>query len=86
MSVSVEKLCVSRRGERGVGAAMTGVLGGAEREVSVFEGQRVLSDPDWEDNFERTLESLGVGQGKFVTIVDEDDELATIAVAISLLP
>ena len=33
MSVSVEKLCVSRRGERGVGAAMTGVLGGAEGET-----------------------------------------------------
>ncbi|KZV94438.1 hypothetical protein EXIGLDRAFT_611663 [Exidia glandulosa HHB12029] len=69
-----------------LGDVVHGVMGGAGREVSVFEGQRVLSDPDWDDNFERTLDSLGIVQGKFVTIVDEDDELATIAVAICLLP
>jgi ubiquitin-like 1-activating enzyme E1 B len=63
-----------------------GVLGGDKREVSVYEDKRVLSDPDWDDNLERTLESLNVGRGKFLTIVDEDEEWGTIVVALSILP
>ncbi|EIN04677.1 hypothetical protein PUNSTDRAFT_146335 [Punctularia strigosozonata HHB-11173 SS5] len=60
--------------------------GTGPRDVSVYEDKRILSDPDFDDNNDRTLESLGVTRGKFLTIVDEDDELATIAVAISPLP
>jgi ubiquitin-like 1-activating enzyme E1 B len=60
--------------------------GSEMREVSVYEGKRVLSDPDWEDNFERTLESLNVTRGKFLNIVDEDGELESVAVAIAMLP
>ena len=56
------------------------------REVSVYEDKRVLSDPDWDDNNERTLESLNVTRGKFLSIVDEDGEYATIQVAIGVLP
>ncbi|KAI1798438.1 hypothetical protein LXA43DRAFT_30912 [Ganoderma leucocontextum] len=69
-----------------------GVLGvgegddGERREVSVYEDKRVLSDPDWDDNNERTLESLNVTRGKFLSIVDEDGEYATIQVAIGVLP
>ena len=53
-----------------------------EKEVSVYEDKRVLSDPDWQDNYERTLESLNVTRGKFLTIVEEDgdDEGGTISV------
>jgi ubiquitin-like 1-activating enzyme E1 B len=74
-----------------LGEVISGVLGQGDgegtgpRDVSVYEDKRVLSDPDWDDNHERTLESLGVTQGKFLTIVDEDDELATLALAISPL-
>ncbi|OCH85042.1 hypothetical protein OBBRIDRAFT_785397 [Obba rivulosa] len=71
-----------------------GILGSGEgdedgtgsREVSVYEGQRVLSDPDWDDNNERTLESLNVTRGKFLTIVDEDGEWGTIQVGVGVLP
>ena len=59
---------------------------GERREVSVYEDKRVLSDPDWDDNNERTLESLNVTRGKFLSIVDEDGEYATIQVAIGVLP
>lgn len=77
-----------------LGEVVRGVLGegGGEgkgvgmREVSVYEEQRVLSDPDWEDNYERTLESLNVTRGKFLSIVDEESEYATIQVAIGALP
>ncbi|ADV23124.1 Ubiquitin activating enzyme E1, putative [Cryptococcus gattii WM276] len=45
---------------------------GEDVEWTVFEGGRLLADPDFEDNFERTLEDLGVGQGKILTVRDED--------------
>ncbi|KAF5339556.1 hypothetical protein D9611_011489 [Ephemerocybe angulata] len=69
-----------------LGEVVKGLLGDDEREVSVYEGQRVLSDPDWDDNNERTLESLSVTRGKFLAIVDEEGELTTLSVGIALLP
>ena len=69
-----------------LGDVVRGILGNDEREVSVYEDKRVLSDPDWNDNYERTLESLNVTRGKFLTIVDEDGEWASIAVALCNLP
>jgi ubiquitin-like 1-activating enzyme E1 B len=61
-----------------------------EAEVSVFEDKRILADPDFDDNWSRTLEDLGCGRGKFITIVDEEGEggggWGTIAVAVGLLP
>ncbi|PFH51632.1 hypothetical protein AMATHDRAFT_74813 [Amanita thiersii Skay4041] len=69
-----------------LGDIIKGILGNSEREVSVYEDKRVLSDPDWEDNYERTLESLNVTRGKFLSIVDEEGELATISVALGDLP
>ncbi|KAH7908705.1 hypothetical protein BJ138DRAFT_1103289 [Hygrophoropsis aurantiaca] len=75
-----------------LGELVDGILGDGEargtgkREVSVYEDKRVLSDPDWDDNNDRTLESLNVTRGKFVSIVDEEGEWGTIAVAIGVLP
>ncbi|KAF8634042.1 hypothetical protein AX17_004307 [Amanita inopinata Kibby_2008] len=69
-----------------LGDVVKGILGDDEREVSVYEDKRVLSDPDWDDNYERTLESLNVTRGKFLSIVDEEGELATISVALGILP
>ncbi|KZT71220.1 hypothetical protein DAEQUDRAFT_688223 [Daedalea quercina L-15889] len=70
-----------------------GVLGDGEgaggmgkRDVSVYEHTRMLSDPDWDDNLERTLESLNVTRGKFLSIVDDEGEFATIQLAIGVLP
>ncbi|KAI6038560.1 hypothetical protein EDC04DRAFT_1953498 [Pisolithus marmoratus] len=60
--------------------------GTGRREVSVYEDKRILSDPDWDDNLEHTLESLNVTRGKFLTIVDEEGEWGDIAVALSVLP
>lgn len=69
-----------------LGDVVKGVLGDDEREVSVYEDKRVLSDPDWEDNFDRTLESLNVTRGKFLSIVDEDGDWSTISLGICQLP
>lgn len=63
-----------------------GEAGGKERDVSVYEDKRLLADPDFDENMESTLESLNVTRGKFLTIVDEDGEWGTLAVAIGQLP
>ena len=69
-----------------LGDVVKGLLGDDKREVSVYEDKRVLSDPDWDDNNERTLESLSVTRGKFLTIVDEEGDRATISVGLGVLP
>jgi ubiquitin-like 1-activating enzyme E1 B len=63
-----------------------GILGESEREIGVYEEKRILADPDWDDNLERTLESLNVTRGKFLNIVDDDGELETISIGIGVLP
>ncbi|KAJ3559542.1 hypothetical protein NM688_g281 [Phlebia brevispora] len=88
----VEVLCDPARVT--LGDVVRGVLGDGEgssggtgpREVSTYEDKRILSDPDWEDNMDRTLESLNVTRGKFLSIADEDGEYATIQVGIGVLP
>ena len=53
--------------------------GGTEqRDVSVYEDKRVLSDPNWDDNNERIPTNLGVMRGKFVTLVDEEGAWGTV--------
>ncbi|KAJ7768457.1 hypothetical protein B0H16DRAFT_317374 [Mycena metata] len=69
-----------------LGDVVKGLMGDDEREISVYEDKRVLSDPDWEDNYERTLESLNVTRGMFLTIVDEEGESGTISVGLGVLP
>ncbi|GJJ12994.1 hypothetical protein Clacol_007243 [Clathrus columnatus] len=56
--------------------------------VTVYEDKRILADPDFDDNLNRTLEDLGCGRGKFLTLVDEDGTAGwgTIAIAIGELP
>ena len=56
---------------------------GEKREVSVYEAGRVLSDPDWDDNLDRTLADLSCGKGKFITLVDENEIVANVVLAIS---
>ncbi|KAI9509329.1 hypothetical protein F5148DRAFT_1012509 [Russula earlei] len=62
------------------------ILNGSDREVSTYEDKRMLSDPEFDDNLDRTLESLDVTKGKFLSIADEDGELETITLAICALP
>lgn len=59
--------------------------GTGQRDVAVYEDKRLLADPDFDDNLDRSLASLGVTHGKFLTIVDEDGELGTVAAAIGQL-
>jgi len=69
-----------------LGDVVQSILGNSGREVGVYEDKRLLSDPDWDDNNHKTLESLNVTYGKFLSLVDDEGELATINVAIGALP
>jgi hypothetical protein len=60
--------------------------GACPRDVSVYEDKRLLADPEFVDNADRTLASLSVTHGKFLIIVDEDGEYETVAAAILPLP
>lgn len=51
-------------------------------EVSVYEAGRLLADPDFENNLEKSLSDLGCEQGKFVSLVDEDERWNTLTIAI----
>ncbi|QRW07441.1 ubiquitin-conjugating enzyme E1 [Ceratobasidium sp. AG-Ba] len=59
---------------------------GNMREVSVFEAGRVLSEPDWDDNFERTLESLGCGRNTTLMVVDDAEQVVDLAICLTGLP
>ncbi|KAJ9107650.1 hypothetical protein QFC21_001110 [Naganishia friedmannii] len=52
---------------------------GEDMEISVYEDKRLLADPDYEDNFEKTFEALGVNRGKMLTVVDDDGVFANVA-------
>ncbi|KAF8598877.1 hypothetical protein BDV93DRAFT_526479 [Ceratobasidium sp. AG-I] len=75
-----------------LGDIVKGVLGlegngeGEAREVSVYEAGRVLSEPDWDDNYERTLESLSCARGTVLMIVDDEEEVVDLAVCLNGLP
>ncbi|PWN27831.1 hypothetical protein BDZ90DRAFT_210207, partial [Jaminaea rosea] len=49
-----------------------------DEELGVYEGNRLLADPDFDDNHERSLASLGVDEGKFLALVDEDGVRQTV--------
>lgn len=59
---------------------------GNQREISVYEGGRILSDPDLDDNLPRTLADLSCTRGKFLVFADEAEELGNLVIAISDLP
>lgn len=62
------------------------MITGEKREISIYEGGRVLSDPDFGDNLGRTLDEMGCGKGKFISFVDEAEILENSTIAISELP
>lgn len=52
-------------------------------EISVYEDNRVLADPDFDDNFSRNLAELGVGRGKMLTVTDEDERFVNVVFALA---
>jgi ubiquitin-like 1-activating enzyme E1 B len=69
-----------------LGTGEEGDGGTGEREILVFEGARMLAEPDWDDNLDTPLSKLGVDRGKFLSVVDEDGGYGVLALAIAALP
>lgn len=61
-------------------------LGWEDVEVLVYEDKRLLADPDFDDNYGRTLADLGLARGKTLTITDEDNQYRNVNFAICELP
>lgn len=51
---------------------------GVKYDFSISEGSRMLYDPDFDDNMEKTLAEIGLGPGSQVQISDEDAEYMPI--------
>jgi len=72
-----------------LGAVRQAEGGGEEdepRELIAYEGTRMLCDPDWDDNLDRSLDSLSCTRGKFLTLHDEDGAYENVVLCLSVLP
>lgn len=58
---------------------------GLPGDVSLVEGSRVLLDPDFDDNEEKTFEHLGLVDGTLLTVNDEEGDLEPVVFLISSL-
>lgn len=56
---------------------------GEDLELGVYEGSRLLADPDFDDNHDKSLSSLGIEYGKFLALVDEDGIKATVQLIVT---
>jgi ubiquitin-like 1-activating enzyme E1 B len=57
-------------------------LGWEDKEIAIYEDKRLLADPDFEDNYGRSLADLGVMRGRTITVSDEDDHYRSVNFAI----
>lgn len=59
---------------------------GDQMEIAVYEDKRLLADPDFEDNYGKTLADLGITRGKTLTVTDEDNLYRNVNFSICALP
>lgn len=52
-------------------------------DVSLVEGSRLLFDPDFDDNAEKTFGELGLDAGTMLTVADEDGNSASVVFLLS---
>lgn len=50
----------------------------------ILEGGRILADPDFEDNYGKTLAELGVKRGQNLTVADEDNVYRSVHFCVAL--
>lgn len=53
-------------------------------DVVVYDGSRILADPDFDDNNARSLAALGLVDGSILTLTDEDQQFQAVNVVLSL--
>ena len=55
-----------------------------DQELVVYDGARILADPDFDDNLHKNLGEMGLQQGSILTIMDEDQKLQAVNIVISV--
>lgn len=55
-----------------------------EEDLCVYDGTRLLADPDFEDNLEKTLAEVGFRSGSVMTVSDEDQQLQVVNLILSV--
>merc|ERR1711939_542131 len=58
---------------------------GADWDVGIVDGSRLLYDPDFEDNLEKTFENLKIGQGSHLQVNDEEGDKMPVVFVLSKL-
>ncbi|SNX82381.1 related to ubiquitin-like protein activating enzyme [Melanopsichium pennsylvanicum] len=58
-------------------------MGMEEEELVVYNGNRVLADPDFDDNLGKSLKDVGLTEGSMLTVTDEDQVLQVVNIVIS---
>ncbi|CDU24550.1 related to ubiquitin-like protein activating enzyme [Sporisorium scitamineum] len=55
-----------------------------DEELVVYNGAKILADPDFDDFLEKTLTEIGLEQGSMLTVTDEDQRLEAVNMVISI--
>ncbi|TKY85119.1 hypothetical protein EX895_006199 [Sporisorium graminicola] len=55
-----------------------------DEELIVYNGAKIVADPDFEDFLEKSLAELGLQQGSMLTVTDEDLRLQPVNIVISV--
>ncbi|SPC61110.1 related to ubiquitin-like protein activating enzyme [Ustilago sp. UG-2017b] len=59
-------------------------LGMEDEELVVYDGTRILADPDFDDNMDKGLNEVGLGEGSILTVTDEDQILQAVNIIITV--
>ena len=59
-------------------------LGLEEEDLVVYNGSKILADPDFDDNLGKSLAEMGLEQGSMLTVTDEDQKLQAVNILISV--
>ncbi|SPO24871.1 related to ubiquitin-like protein activating enzyme [Ustilago trichophora] len=59
-------------------------LGMGDQDLVVYNGNKILADPDFEDNLGKSLNEMGLEPGSMLTVMDEDQLLQAVNVVISV--
>lgn len=55
-----------------------------EEDLVVYDGTRVLADPDFDENLDKSLKDVGLREGSILTVTDEDQLLQVVNIVIAL--
>lgn len=55
-----------------------------DEDLVVYDGSRILADPDFDDNWHKSLAQMGLHTGSILTVMDEDQKLQAVNMVLSV--